>query len=143
MSEDEQIALALFLVLIGIIVIVVHIRVSLFFAEIAEQKGHSKKNFFWCVFFLGIVGMLMVIALPNIKAAENTQKETKNNIPSSLREVKTRTVHPQVNEPNDVNKGNPPVSAEISNGEKVCPKCGQSQRANRKVCWSCGQHFDN
>ena len=43
----------------------------------------------------------------------------------------------------DPNKANAPVSAEIKDGEKVCPKCGTVQRADRKVCWSCGQHFAN
>ncbi len=35
------------------------------------------------------------------------------------------------------------VHAEIVNGEKVCPKCGTAQKADRKVCWSCGAKFDN
>ena len=47
------------------------------------------------------------------------------------------------NSTNGKDASNPPVSAEIINGEKVCPKCGQSQRADRRVCWSCGQQFDN
>lgn len=41
------------------------------------------------------------------------------------------------------NKSNSSVSAEIREGEKVCPKCGQQQRIDRSVCWSCGQHFNN
>ena len=39
--------------------------------------------------------------------------------------------------------GNDNVHAEIVNGEKVCPKCGTAQKADRKVCWSCGANFDN
>jgi len=49
----------------------------------------------------------------------------------------------QTSNNSDVNKSNAPVSAEMRNGEKVCPKCGTAQRADRTVCWSCGQHFDN
>ena len=41
------------------------------------------------------------------------------------------------------NKSNAPISAEIKDGEKVCPKCGTAQRIDRRVCWSCGQPFDN
>ena len=52
-------------------------------------------------------------------------------------------IHTQASNSKDVNKDNPPVSAEISNGEKICPKCGQSQRSDRRVCWACGQQFDN
>lgn len=40
-------------------------------------------------------------------------------------------------------KSNLPTNAEIINGEKVCPKCGQVQKVDRKVCWSCGQQFSN
>ena len=41
------------------------------------------------------------------------------------------------------NKSNAPISAEIKDGEKVCPKCGTAQKSDRRVCWSCGQPFDN
>lgn len=36
-----------------------------------------------------------------------------------------------------------PVVAEIVDGMKVCPKCGRSQKADRSVCWKCGQKFEN
>lgn len=36
-----------------------------------------------------------------------------------------------------------PATAEIRNGEKICPVCGMNQKIERKVCWSCGQEFDN
>ncbi len=41
------------------------------------------------------------------------------------------------------NKNTPAESAQILDGEKICPKCGLVQRANRTVCWSCDQQFDN
>lgn len=41
------------------------------------------------------------------------------------------------------NKNNAPISAEINGDNKICPQCGTSQNANRRVCWSCGQPFDN
>ena len=43
----------------------------------------------------------------------------------------------------DTGKENASVSAEIRNGEKICPKCGTAQKADRTVCWYCGQRFDN
>ena len=36
-----------------------------------------------------------------------------------------------------------PVVAEIVDGLMVCPSCGRSQKADRHVCWNCGQKFDN
>ena len=34
-------------------------------------------------------------------------------------------------------------NAEIKDGEKICPQCGMKQKADRHICWSCGQRFDN
>ena len=75
------------------------------------------------------------------------------NIPTVLNEAPAYTAPKQtapvvaaetpVNMDKAPNTANAPVSAEIKNGEKVCPKCGTAQRADRRVCWSCGQHFDN
>jgi len=114
------------------------------FSEIAEMKGHDGRTYFWFTFIFGICGMLMVVALPNIKAAENNVA-IKEQTPSYVRnELLTKPAsHTQASNSKDFNKDNPPVCAEIRNGEKVCPKCGQSQRADRSVCWSCGQKFDN
>lgn len=35
------------------------------FRHIAAMKGHDKRRYFWWTFFLGPIGMMMVIALPN------------------------------------------------------------------------------
>ena len=82
----------------------------------------------------------------NMHKVENTSKDYTTTFteyrPQTTEYVQT-IEYAQTNIEKDVNKGTPPVSAVISNGEKVCPKCGTTQRADRSVCWSCGQHFDN
>lgn len=139
----------MFWIILGLVVALVVAYVAYIvackFSEIAEMKGHNGSTYFWYTFWLGIYGMLMVIALPNIKAAEIKAVTSKNETLSFVRnETQIQpAAHTQASNSKDVNKDNPPVSAEISNGEKVCPKCGQSQRADRRVCWSCGQQFDN
>ena len=136
----------MFWIILGLVVaLVVAYIVACKFSEIAEMKGHNGSTYFWYTFWLGIYGMLMVIALPNIKGAEIKAVTSKNETLSFVRnETQIQpAAHTQASNSKDVNKDNPPVSAEISNGEKVCPKCGQSQRADRSVCWSCGQQFDN
>lgn len=35
------------------------------FAEVAEMKKHDDGKYFWICFFLGVVGYLLVIALPD------------------------------------------------------------------------------
>ena len=35
------------------------------FAFIAREKGYPQKRYFWWVFLTGLLGIIMVIALPN------------------------------------------------------------------------------
>ena len=49
-------------VIIGLIIVYIAARS---FGKIAEMKGHDGKTYFWWVFWLGIFGMMMVIALPD------------------------------------------------------------------------------
>ena len=61
---DEGMMILLY-ILAFIVVVAVSIRVAREFATIAEMKGHDETKYFWFTFLLGIVGMLMVIALPD------------------------------------------------------------------------------
>lgn len=58
---DEEIAL---IVIGAIILIIVWACVSAEFRRIAAMKGHNEAKYFWWTLFMGPVGMLMVIALP-------------------------------------------------------------------------------
>ena len=55
------------------IILIIDYIVAKKFAEIAEMKGHEGSTYFWFTFLLGLVGMLMVFALPDKKSviAEN------------------------------------------------------------------------
>ncbi len=120
------------------------------FSDIAEMKGHDGDSYFWLVFFFGVVGMLMVAALPDNNVENNTERilnllrssanEKNNSDNIDFSEVK---VCENITTSKDPNKQNASISAIIKDGEKVCPKCGTAQKVDRHVCWSCGQHFDN
>ena len=71
-----------FLYFLGAVVaLIVAYLVANEFADIAEEKGHTRSRYFWFTFLLGIPGMLMVIALPNKMGVnlgtnqENTYKQ--------------------------------------------------------------------
>ncbi len=49
-------------------------KISYEFYSIAVQKGHDQKKYFWWTFFFGIVGMLMVIALPTVETERKRQR---------------------------------------------------------------------
>lgn len=55
-----------FIYIIAIVVaVIINYFVAKQFSNIAEMKGHKDNKYFWYTFILGIVGMLMVVALPN------------------------------------------------------------------------------
>ena len=64
-----------FLYLLGcIIAIVIDYIIAKKFEEIAEMKGHEGRTYFWFTFIFGVVGMLMVIALPEVLIEEAPQQ---------------------------------------------------------------------
>lgn len=51
-----------------LIVIVYFVLASIiagWFSKVASEKGYSSPKYFWICFFMGLVGQLLVIALPD------------------------------------------------------------------------------
>ena len=48
------------------------------FYKVAQAKGHPQKKYFWMCFLLGVVGYLLVIALPD---RGNTPKAVSEELP--------------------------------------------------------------
>lgn len=57
----------------AVLMLWVNYLISREFYRIAEMKGHSEKKYLWLPFFLGAIGYLLVIALPNNKALKVAQ----------------------------------------------------------------------
>ena len=71
-----------------IFLLIVAIWVAIFvfaakeFQQIATMKGHPENKYFWCCFWLGAIGWLMVVALPDRgNAAEKTVKANTDELP--------------------------------------------------------------
>ena len=65
-----------FFYLLGIVIgLIIDYLIAKKFEEIAEMKGHIGSTYFWYTFIFGLVGMLMVIALP-VKTKEENHKVT-------------------------------------------------------------------
>ena len=64
--DDELIIF--FSIVGGILAILVDYFIAKTFQEIAEQKGHFERKYFWWTFLMGPVGMLMVVALPDLRS---------------------------------------------------------------------------
>ncbi len=64
----------LFIYIIALVIaIVIDYIVAKQFSYIAEMKGHRGSTYFWFTFILGVVGMLMVVALPDVSRKESYQ----------------------------------------------------------------------
>ena len=66
-----------------IIALIIDYIIAKKFSNIAEMKGHEGGTYFWVTFLFGLVGMLMVIALPDI---------TIKNIPTVLSPQASTTI---------------------------------------------------
>lgn len=84
------------------------------FAEIALKKGYSDNKYFWYCLFFGIVGYLMIIALPLKQTEENSEYD------------KTEGISDE----------------KTSSGIKKCPACGVHHDADFDVCPSCKHEYN-
>lgn len=121
------------------------------FYEIACMKGFYEKCYFWIPFFLGIVGYLLVVALPDRKNEKTTPLKPTKPLFSPQGEQKPvgRWACPDCSNvlPGDViqckcgyrrtkESNTLPVSAKPI-GIWVCPDCGNSHPGDEKRC-ECG-----
>ena len=131
----------IFLYLLCIVVgVIIDYVIAKKFEEIAEMKGHEGHTYFWFTFLFGIIGMLMVIALPNQKVPTVSTLPEKKAIPITIDSVPSPKT--TINETkNTSNAQCEAVAVARSDGHITCPKCGLVQKNNRTVCWDCGQKF--
>ena len=113
------------LYLLGVaIALVIDYVVARKFADIAEMKGHIGDTYFWFTFLLGVIGMLMVVALPSGNTTNSrTEMKKSNNVTDAV----------VASIPKATNQGD----------YKTCPKCGMKLNKKDKECWSCGQSLTN
>ena len=126
--------------IIGIIVaLIINIVFCFKFGELAEAKGYSPSSYFWLCFFFGMVGSIMVAALPdealrsqvfNLKHIQN--KSANSGKSASIVSASTVTA------PSD---SLPPISkASVIDDESWL--CGNCQTINSKKygqCKKCGR----
>ncbi len=132
-----------FLYVLGIIIaLIINVVIANKFVEIADMKGHHGSDYFWFVFLFGIIGMLMVIALPNQKAPTASTLSEKKDIPITINSAPSpkTTINETQNTSNEQCEA---VVVDRSDGHLTCPKCGLVQKSNRTVCWKCGQKFSD
>ncbi|MBR3792229.1 MAG: hypothetical protein IKK18_05970 [Clostridia bacterium] len=139
---------------LGVVSLVICFIAALEFSAIASKKGYDDAKYFCYPFLLGIIGMLIVIALPdrgdkyNVVSVNNNKK---NSLDYQNIEKKVDIAHSdnKENEKEEIeintyveNEKYIPLKAILRDSQKVCPSCGKVQNTDRKKCWDCGQIFE-
>ena len=88
---------------VGFIVAIVYFILAWMFGDafrdIAEMKGHEGRKYFWWTFILGLVGMMMVIALPDLYA--RPEKQSVQTGQSSSQQSQSNNTTPKHDEQDD------------------------------------------
>ena len=103
--------------IVGAIVgLAIDILICIYFADIAEEKGHSKIKYFFICFFLGILGCARVAALPDM-----------------VLYTKVADLEGKLKKTSDNQAG--------ANAEKwLCGNCGAENSNNYGQCKKCGTY---
>lgn len=51
--------------LIAVVYLILNCSIAKWFSEAAGDKGYSGRKYYWICFWLGLIGYLLVIALPD------------------------------------------------------------------------------
>lgn len=95
------------------------------FGNIANLKGFDRSKYFWLTFFFGIIGMLMVIALPSDggvcnSISRNIEKEKKGMLEKATNKMKAQSSN--------------------SNDVWICKNCSEKNSILSAQCKSCGTY---
>ena len=69
-------------ILIAIVYLILDYYIAKWFSEAAEAKGYHDSKYFWICFFLGFIGYLLVIALPDRNQHSADIDELPNELPT-------------------------------------------------------------
>ena len=100
-------------ILLVIIALVIDYFIAEEFSKIAEMKGHDDAKYFWYTFIFGIIGMLMVVALPQITTPKASSLPPAENLFAKIKATNTGST------------------------VKRCPECGDIIKNGR--CEMCGK----
>ena len=69
--------IAVYLMVIALVFVLSYF-IAKWFYEVAEEKGYHDRKYFWICFWLGAIGYLLVVAMPD---RGNGQQSTINDLP--------------------------------------------------------------
>ena len=70
-----------YLLLLALVIIMVCFFIGKEFQHIAEMKGHNGSKYFWWCFLFSVIGMLMVVALPDRSGKAEVTNASNDELP--------------------------------------------------------------
>lgn len=107
---------AIVILLVFAVITWVNYLIAREFYRAAEAKGFHSKKYLWIPFWLGLVGYLLVIALPTKRIEVSSNSEENQYTPKFQKQ-------------------------QPKNPMKVCPECGKEIPSESKSCPVCGYPF--
>ena len=101
------------------------------FYAVVEKKGYEDRKYFWYCFFFGVVGYLLVIALPDRDKRHVVRTAYVPAPPATAPVHYPAPVAPQAAAPQV------PTPAQANGDFWICPACHTKNLNSRQTCWSC------
>lgn len=129
-------------ILIGIAALAFLCLIAKEFANVAKEKGYSQKKYFWYSFLLGIIGYLLVVALPDRGKKQERIVVTAPTIPVKNERAEDAQIEQKPIEQKPKERVKLEQAKVVIVDDKIeCPSCGTKQKGNRNVCYNCGCKF--
>lgn len=124
----------------GIVMLFIAWLISSEFQFIAEQKGHVSRKYFWFCFLFGIIGYLMVIALPDRRASYTPPQAPRVPAPTETPISSVETPSSSDSTPYRGKMGGT-TDAVVGAYSIQCQQCCLWQSKSNTACVRCGAVF--
>ncbi len=130
MGLKYQIVVGLFYLVVFVLVFIIQYRIAKEFESVAHQKGHTEDKYFQMCFWLGLVGWILVAALPDRGGCN--QKAVADKEPEGVASPAEPLVWEAVPETTAIVKGETNIE---------CANCHRVQFKGNTTCVRCGAKF--
>lgn len=128
---------------LSVMVVVLVIVFAVYAGEIAGEKGYSKGNWIAVCLIFGVIGYILVAALPDLKLRALMEKtnatlkskpwEAKKTLESTEEAVRPKIV--------PARQASTKTAWNAKNGDEwKCPQCGTLNQRNALYCKDCGYY---
>ena len=125
----------------ALIVLVIDIAFAVYAGGIAEEKGYSKGNWIAVCLFFGVIGYILVAALPDLKMRTLLEKTNAMFKSKPWEAQKAMESTEEAVQPKRIPVRSTKTAWNARNGDEwKCPKCGTMNQRNALFCKDCGEY---